>query len=527
MGKEIITCPLCKREMAVGNTRCPQCGADLTKTENECPKCHTKNLATSKFCKGCGKSLIEIINTPISQIALKCPKCQAALIRGAKFCKECGANVEATMQVYNETHGVANVGTPVDYSSYDYYLTSGSEASSIKAIIRKEMNSNPEVKGRTLPKVENKKLLFTFFYGVIVFIVIAIYMFFHTYLGLRNFLLVGSTGIYIFLVCRLSTIGFLAQEVSRRPEEKIGYIVATNMASGKKNKWLYVLAKTFILILCFGSILVLFHKPHMIYERGEGGYVLRYYTYGIGTEERTITVPETYKGKPVVGIRGDTFKNVDSVQKIVLPESIKEIRGGAFEGCTRLEEINLPKELIEIHGSTFKNCTSLREIVLPEGLERIGGAAFQYDISLLSIKIPESVVEIGGESFMGCSSLYEVNLPSKITEVHGSTFEDCTSLEAIEIPEGVTRIGGSAFRNCISLREAKVPTTVTEIGSSAFRGTALQTVCIPKSAEVNERAFKETWATIVYYEDNCEEPSYGTNFNDYFNNDYSYGDSYE
>ena len=101
-----------------------------------------------------------------------------------------------------------------------------------------------------------------------------------------------------------------------------------------------------------------------------------------------------------------------------------------------------------------------------------------------------------------------INLPSKITEVHGSTFENCTSLDNINIPEGVTRIGGSAFRYCYNLKNVTIPTTVNEIRSSAFRGTAIDTVCIPKNAYVDIKAFKETDAQIAYYEDGCITTSY-------------------
>ena len=165
---------------------------------------------------------------------------------------------------------------------------------------------------------------------------------------------------------------------------------------------------------------------------------------------------------------------------------------GLFKYDTKIEipETYNGKKVTSIRGDVFKNVYYVEEVVLPDTINEIRGGAFQ-----------------------NCYSLKKINLPVGITEIHGSTFENDYELESIDIPEGVTRIGGSAFRECHKLSHVTIPKTVLEIGSSAFRRTALRNVCISQNAYVNERAFKETYPSIVYYENNCES---NTTSGDYY-----------
>ena len=165
---------------------------------------------------------------------------------------------------------------------------------------------------------------------------------------------------------------------------------------------------------------------------------------------------------------------------------------GLFKYDTKIEipETYNGKKITSIRGDVFKNVYYVEEVVLPDTINEIRGGAFQ-----------------------NCYSLKKINLPVGITEIHGSTFENDYELESIDIPEGVTRIGGSAFRECHKLTHVTIPKTVLEIGSSAFRRTALRNVCISQNAYVNERAFKETYPSIVYYENNCES---NTTSGDYY-----------
>lgn len=260
--------------------------------------------------------------------------------------------------------------------------------------------------------------------------------------------------VYAFLASRYQLIKYLKKEIRSRSQEKISNIVMNVKASmvpdySKKLKW------ALIAVAVAGSLL-LFSKPRIFYEQADDGYYVRFYVYGL-TNMTTATIPDTYQGEKVVGLRGNTFSNMPFLSEVTLPDSITEIRGQAF-----------------------KNCRSLERVTLPEHLTYLGGEAFYH-----------------------CSSLEEVNLPAGLTEIRGNTFEECTSLLRIEIPDNVTRIGGHAFYGNTSLEEVVISpdSKLQQIGSSAFRCCdSLREITLPWGVSVNERAFKETPVRIDYYE---------------------------
>lgn len=260
--------------------------------------------------------------------------------------------------------------------------------------------------------------------------------------------------VYAFLASRYQLIKYLKKEIRSRSQEKISNIVMNVKASmvpdySKKLKW------ALIAVAVAGSLL-LFSKPRIFYEQADDGYYVRFYVYGL-TNMTTATIPDTYQGEKVVGLRGNTFSNMPFLTEVSLPDSITEIRGQAFKNCRSLERVTLPKHL------TY----------------------------------------LGGEAFYHCSSLEEVNLPVGLTEIRGNTFEECTSLLRIEIPDNVTRIGGHAFYGNTSLEEVVISpdSKLQQIGSSAFRCCdSLREITLPRGVSVNERAFKETPVRIDYYE---------------------------
>ncbi len=260
--------------------------------------------------------------------------------------------------------------------------------------------------------------------------------------------------VYAFLTGRYQLIKYLKKEIRSRSQEKISNIVMNVKASmvpdySKKLKWA-------LMAVAVAGSLLLFSKPRIFYEQADDGYYVRFYVYGL-TNMTTATIPDTYQGEKVVGLRGNTFSNMPFLSEVTLPDSITEIRGQAF-----------------------KNCRSLERVTLPENL-----------------------TYLGGEAFYRCSSLEEVNLPAGLTEIRGNTFEECSSLLRIEIPDNVTRIGGHAFYGNTSLEEVVISpdSKLQQIGSSAFRCCdSLREITLPRGVSVNERAFKETPVRIDYYE---------------------------
>ena len=86
-------------------------------------------------------------------------------------------------------------------------------------------------------------------------------------------------------------------------------------------------------IICFVIAIIIplliFKDPRIMYEKTDGGYAVRFYTFGL-TNNKTATIPKTYKNENVVSLRGNTFSNMPFLEKVNLPNTITEIRGTSF-----------------------------------------------------------------------------------------------------------------------------------------------------------------------------------------------------
>lgn len=383
-----------------------------------------------------------------NKIVKTCPKCGNTVNVDYDFCSNCGTRIltksidktvtdekgDVVSDVVEENVELdANSGDPLDLTKFDSSFKNSSENKLIDEYVSEAIKKVPNSSGLILVPNEIKKVKLTAIFSLLLLLIVTIYVAYHS--GFMLFLLCVVIVVYFLIIRSYSMKKYLIKQVNARPDEKIDYVVSSAYSSAVNSGFKYKLIRNAMVIFVIVILLLLFDKPHLIYEKSDNGYVVRYYTYGLIKNEENVIIPSEYKDEKVVGIRGDVFKNATKLVTVELPNTITEIRGGAFQGCSNLEQINLPKY---------------------------------------------------------------------ITEIHGSTFEDCHSLKSIEIPEGVTRIGGSAFRQCWNLSSVTIPESVKEIGSSAFRGTSIKAVCVSREAYINERAFKETYATITYYEDGCQ-----------------------
>ncbi len=192
------------------------------------------------------------------------------------------------------------------------------------------------------------------------------------------------------------------------------------------------------------------------------------------TELHNVTVPSVvYTGedketskKDVVAIAAEAFKNVSSIQNIIIPEGITSIGKYAFAYCAHLETVKFPStlktidegafyqsgltsltfpeacDLTELKMATFSKCNSLKEVTIPGYIKTVGMAAFFECASLEKVTLSEGVVTVGKLGFQGCPSFKELNLPSTLTNT--DPFEDLAFLgsdvlyiENVKIPENL------------------------------------------------------------------------------------------
>ena len=99
----------------------------------------------------------------------------------------------------------------------------------------------------------------------------------------------------------------------------------------------------------------------------------------------------------------------ETLDAIVLPNTITDIEASAFLGCTKLESIVVPDGITTINASVFSTCPSLANVVLPNSITKIDTGAFYGCSSLTSIALPGNVTRIGSESFADCTSLTNIS----------------------------------------------------------------------------------------------------------------------
>lgn len=142
-------------------------------------------------------------------------------------------------------------------------------------------------------------------------------------------------------------------------------------------------------------------------------------------------------------------------REIVLCEGVEVIAGRCFAGYRALEKVSLPQSLREIGPEAFLDAESLRSVTLPHEV-KMGRAAFrrsgltQFDVPdgvhflseslfegtpLESVTLPDSLVSIGEYAFAN-TKLRHITLPMHVDSLPGNVFDGAAFLEAIEVIEG-------------------------------------------------------------------------------------------
>lgn len=153
------------------------------------------------------------------------------------------------------------------------------------------------------------------------------------------------------------------------------------------------------------------------------GYVIKAYNCAYVND---ITLPEEYKGLPIVGIDDEAFYNHAEIETLVLPSTLEFIGKNSFGGCTGLEKLVIPENVTKIGDSAFSGCSRIKSLSLPVGLTSIGASAFLDCYGLTSVEIPFTVTSLGSAAFKRCYLLNEVKV-SKNTNLAANAFANCDS----------------------------------------------------------------------------------------------------
>lgn len=104
-----------------------------------------------------------------------------------------------------------------------------------------------------------------------------------------------------------------------------------------------------------------------------------YSVIGIGTANDTdIVIPAIYDNFPVTEIGKGAFMMCESLESIVIPDSVTSIGFGAFSHCLELTSVTIGNSVTSIESGAFSECRGLTNIVIPDSVTEIGKNAFYY-----------------------------------------------------------------------------------------------------------------------------------------------------
>ena len=260
-----------------------------------------------------------------------------------------------------------------------------------------------------------------------------------------------------------------------------------------------------------------------------------------------------YKGIPertllfesgTVGIGNNAFNGNESIESIVMPNTVEYVGDSAFYYSSLLKNIEMSLSTINIGENAFAGCKKLENVIIPSSIVKIGDNAFSFCSKLTNITIPSSVTSIGKGVFGGCDGLESIKvadgnsvyksdgdciieiatnklivgckksvIPNYVIEIGDYAFIQISCFTSIEIPLSVKSIGDHAFYNCPSLTTLVIPSSIESIGNYAFAHCNISNIIIPASVtKLGENAFHCSYITI-YIEATSKPSGWSNNWN--------------
>jgi hypothetical protein len=117
--------------------------------------------------------------------------------------------------------------------------------------------------------------------------------------------------------------------------------------------------------------------------------------------------------------------------------TLAQVHTGSSKEVEVVESITVPATVRNIKNSAFAGFESLKSVTFNDGLEEVGRSAFEGCTSLTAVKLPASLKKIDEDAFAGCSAL---------RSVESSAMSDSDE-------SGIMAISKGAFRGCKALGE--------------------------------------------------------------------------
>ena len=153
-----------------------------------------------------------------------------------------------------------------------------------------------------------------------------------------------------------------------------------------------------------------------------------------------------YKTNPLLAYK-------DLVKKVVVKPGITNIGAYLFYQMDAIESISLPSTVKTIGANAFYGCEHLKEVNIPYGVTNLGETAFFECMSLEEITVPSTITTMGKGVFNKCENLRRAVFGADVAILPIDTFSECYALEEVVLHAGITYVADYAFFRCASLEK--------------------------------------------------------------------------
>ncbi|MBQ2848436.1 MAG: leucine-rich repeat domain-containing protein [Clostridia bacterium] len=189
---------------------------------------------------------------------------------------------------------------------------------------------------------------------------------------------------------------------------------------------------------------------------------------------KNINIGDTVKELPSY-----LFSSVDTIDVIVLPDSVTDIGAGAFANSS-ISSLENCKNLESIEEYAFINCKNLSSFDFGNELMLIGMEAFKGCTDLKNVYISDSVVNIEIGAFSGCPSLESVRMSPNVDYIPREAFYNCKELSTFIWDAESKLVGRLAFGNCVKLVDFDF-LNVEKLYVNSFLGSGVTVVQLGES----------------------------------------------
>ena len=226
-----------------------------------------------------------------------------------------------------------------------------------------------------------------------------------------------------------------------------------------KKKFLLLLTAILSICVFAFTLFACGNEPVGALEYEPYDYGTEYQVVGLGTvKSKTVSVPDTYKGKPVTRIAEGAFSE-SNIEKVVLPEGIEEIADSAFSDCPLLTNVVIPQSVYTVAANAFSGSVNLNYTVSNQ-LKYLGNGENSYLLltgatvnSLTELSVNGQTKLILAGAFMDFDFLKSVNISDGVERIGSQAFDGCDNLNTVTLGANVKKIDSRAFYNCNALVE--------------------------------------------------------------------------